>query len=367
MSRYYAMIEEIKEQSELLRALYNDRAALCADFVSLYQKHPFKKVLFVGNGSPYYAGCTLQFAAKKLLGAETSAVFAGIFHHHMDFNVSGIFRQEEILLVCPAESGHSKGQVDAARRAKKSGCFVMSTTLNPQGVLAKSSDVVLAKPGRHEVAMASTKGQTMAIFMIFLNFLEAAYHADRLSQTEYERYLQACERLPDNIEKSIVNTISWFKKNEQRVMNASKYFLIGYGANYGTVQEAALKFFECHGKPAIALELEESLHGPFRALAKKDMIFFLAAEDGPEKERMRLLAEAAAPYCENRILLQSAEDPAAGDILPVEASNVEFVNAIEYLVPLQVLSFLIADRKGINLSIPLVGSLDEVMSPAYED
>jgi len=46
---------------------------------------------------------------------------------------------------------------------------------------------------------------------------------------------------------------------------------------------------------------------------------------------------------------------------------VEFVNAIEYLIPLQVLSFLIADKLGIDLSIPLVSSLDGVMLPAYED
>jgi fructoselysine-6-P-deglycase FrlB-like protein len=133
------------------------------------------------------------------------------------------------------------------------------------------------------------------------------------------------------------------------------------------VQEAALKFFECHGKPAISLELEEALHGPFRALDKRDMVFFLAAEAGLEQERMRRLAQASEPYCDNRILIQSTDNPEAGDVLPIYSSDVEFVNTIEYLIPLQVLSFLIADRRGIDLSIPLVASLDGEMSPAYED
>lgn len=367
MSQHYAMMEEIREQGSLLRSLFENREALCADFVSLYQKHSFKKVLFVGNGSPYYAGCTLRFAAEKLLKAEAEAVFAGVFHNHTDFNVSGKFKPEEILLVCPAESGHSRGQVDAARRAKAEGISVMSTTLNPEGVLARTSDIILAKPGKHEVAMAATKGQTMAIFMIFLNFLEAAYHAGNITRAEYEMYLQACEKLPENVEKTIEDTISWFEKNEKRVMDASKFFLLGYGSNYGTVQEAALKFFECHGKATVALELEESLHGPFRALGKSDMAFFLAAEECAERERMQRLAEAVAPYCEHRILIESVSHPTAGDLLPIHSSDVEFVNAIEYLIPLQVLSFLIADRQGIDLSIPLVGSLDGVMLPGYED
>ncbi|MCI8834041.1 MAG: hypothetical protein HFH24_01500 [Ruminococcus sp.] len=367
MSQRYAMMEEIKEQGDLLRSLFEKRDVLCADFISLCQKHSFKKILFVGNGSPYYAGCTLRFAAEKFLKAEAEAVFAGMFHNHTDFNISGKFQPEEILLVCPAESGHSRGQVDAARRAKVQGISVMSTTLNPKGVLARTSDVILAKPGKHEVAMAATKGQTMAIFMILLNFLEAAYHTGKLSRAEYDRYIQACENLPGNVEKTIEDTVSWFEQNEKCIMNAPKYFLLGYGANYGTVQEAALKFFECHGTPTVSLELEESLHGPFRALGKEDMAFFLAAEEGAERERMQRLAEAIAPYCEHRILIQSMQSPVKGDVLPIHSSDVEFVDAIEYLIPLQVLSFLIADRKGIDLSIPLVGSLDGVMLPAYED
>jgi glucoselysine-6-phosphate deglycase len=367
MSQRYAMIKEIKEQSRLLNMLLQGREELCKEFVSLYQKHPFKKILFVGNGSPYYAGCTLRFAAEKLLKAESQAVQSGIFNNHTDYNIAKKFRPEEILLVCPAESGHSKGQVDAARRAKSEGVYVMSTTLNPGGVLARTSDVVLAKPGKHEIAMASTKGQTMAIFMILLNFLEAAYCIGNLSRKEYEVYLSACEELPRNVEKTIDDTISWFKINEKRVMEAQKYFLLGYGANFGTVQEASLKFFECHSKPTISLELEESLHGPFRALGEEDISFFVAAEDCKERVRMQRLFQALKPICKNCIMIQSINNPAKGDVLSIHSSDVEFVDTIEYLVCLQVLSFLIADRMEIDLSVPLVASLDELMLPAYED
>lgn len=367
MSQRYAMIEEIKEQPSLLRTIFEKRQEYTEAFVSLCRQHPFKKVLFVGNGSPYYAGYTLRFAAEKLLKAEAEAIPAGIFHNHTDFNRSGTFRPEEILLVCPAESGHSRGQVDAARRAKAEGSYVMSTTLNPNGVLARTTDVVLPKLGEHEIAMAATKGQTMALFLIFLNFLEAGYQLGNLTKEEYETYLSACEKLPENVEKTIEDTKRWFDANEDRVMGAGKYFLLGYGSNYGTVQEAALKFFECHQKPTVALELEESLHGPFRALGKKDMAFFLAAEACPERDRMQRLAKAVTPYCDNRILICSEQNPAAGDLLVIHSSDVEFLDAVEYLIPLQVLSFLIADKLGIDLSIPLVGSLDGIMLPAYED
>lgn len=368
MSRKYAMMEEIKEQSTLLRKIFANRKELCKDFVALDQKHQFKKIIFVGNGSPYYAGCILKFAAEKLLKAESESIPAGVFRNHAEFNVSGEFLKSEILLVCPAESGHSKGQVDAARRAKKEGISVMSTTLNPKGILARTTDIVLAKPGKHEIAMASTKGQTMAIYMIFLNFLESAFARNLISDKEYQGYLNACERLPENVENIIKDTTEWFEKNKTFVMNAPQYFLIGYGANYGTVQEAGLKFFECHGKPTFPLELEESLHGPFRALHKEDVIFFLVAEDGAEKKRMLQLADALNEYCEHRIVIANQSDKQVWkNELKIHGSNIEFVNTIEYLTGLQTLSFLIANEMGIDLSKPLVASLDDKMHPAYED
>ena len=367
MGQSNAMMEEIQEQKSLLEGLLKKREELCSEFVDLYQKHRFKKVYFVGNGSPYYAGYALSFAAEKFLKAEAEAIPAGIFLNHRNFNISKRYHADEILLVCPAESGHSKGQVDAARQAKKMGISVMSTTLNPTGILARSSDVVLTKPGKHEVAMAATKGQTMAIFMILLNFLEAAYAAGNIDQETYEHYSFACEKVPENIEKSIADTTLWFEKNKSRVLAAEKYFLLGYGANYATVQEAGLKFFECHGKPSIALELEESLHGPFRALGKKDMVFFLGTEACEEKKRMLRLAQAIEPYCENRVMIQKENALEKGDYLFIHSNDVEFVDTIEYLVPLQVLSYLIADSMHIDLSIPLVASLDHAMLPAYED
>ena len=363
-----AMLDEIKEQPQLLAGLFARRASLTAEFVRMYRANRIKRIFFVGNGSPYYAGCTLSGAAVKLLHVDAEAVTAGYFNHHIGFSVPGCYRPEEVLLVCPAESGRSRGQVDAARRARALGIPVVSTTLNPDGLLARTSDVVLPKSGSHEAAMAATKGQTMALLLLLMCFLDAAADTGAISEQSYQRYLSACEALPRHVEKSISLAQDWFSDNEARIMAAEQFFILGYGANFGTAQESALKFYECHQRPTLALEMEDSLHGPFRALHKTDAIFLLCAEDGPERDRMHTLADALSPYCDNRILVQR-EDRAAGDpgSLPVCTDDVEFVNAIGYLVPMQVLSYLISANLGIDLTIPLVSGLDSVMLPAYED
>lgn len=105
---FYAMLNEIKEQPELLRQLYSRREELTADFVKLVTSHPIKRIYFTGCGSPLFVSKALIHAASKLLGAEASASPAMLFNHHEGFHTDA-FKPEEMLLICPAESGMGKG------------------------------------------------------------------------------------------------------------------------------------------------------------------------------------------------------------------------------------------------------------------
>ena len=241
--------------------------------------------------------------------------------------------------------------------------------LNPEGVLARECDVVLAKLGDSEHAIAATKNQTMALFLLLTCFVEAAGALDVIDDIQYERLIAALAAVPENIAATIESTLAWTDANERRLMSASAFFLVGYGANYGTVQEAALKFYETHERPSYAFELEETLHGPFRALHQDDMLLMLSAEAGAERERMELLARCCEPFCANRVLIMSKEQAATtyGDVLPISSGGVEFVDTIEYLVPLQVIAARMSDCLGIDLTAPKVASLDPVMLPAYRD
>lgn len=363
-----AMFDEICEQPALLAELVAGREELTAPFVRLMLDRRIKRIFFVGNGSPWYVGCTLLDAARVLLGADASAVPAAYFNAHGGLMVGECYEPDEVLLICPAESGHSRGQVDAARAAKAAGAAVVCTTLNPEGVLARECDAVLPKPGAHEVAMATTKGQTIALLSLLLCFVDAAHALGRISDDEHAAYLADISEVPAHVEASIGLACEWFSLNRNAVMGADQFFILGYGSNWGTAQEAALKFYECHQVPTLALELEEALHGPFRALARDDMAFFICAEEGPERERALTMADALEAYNSKRVCLRRADDAAFGPLdLPVATSDRPFVNAIEYLVPFQVLSYLISDELGIDLSIPLVPALDPIMVPGYAD
>lgn len=367
MSQPDAMLEEIREQPALLRGLRDTRDEWTAPFVALCREHRFRRLLFVGNGSPYYAGVTLAPAAERLLGVNACSVPAAYFRNHGSFDASGTVPADQILLVCPAESGHSKGQVDAARRARAAGVPVVCTTLNPKGVLARECDVVLAKPGCPERAVAATKNQTMALYLVLTCLVEAAAALGTIDAGKHARLLAALDAVPDNVGRSVELALAWCEGNRSRLMGAPTFFIMGYGANLGTAQEGALKFYETHERPTYAFEMEEVLHGPFRALHRDDVCLFLSAEAGVERDRMHVLAQASRRYCDNLVMVQGEGQAPAADRLPVASGDVEFVDALEYLVPLQVIAAFMAHGLGIDLSKAKVPELDPVMQPAYED
>lgn len=370
MGATHAMLDEICEQPELLKKLWEDREVWSNPFVELCLTHRFRRLLFVGNGSPYYVGVTLRYAAERLLRVNAESIPAAVFHNHGSFDTTGLIDPAEIMLVCPAETGRSRGQVDAARRARALGVPVVCTTLNPEGELARECDVVLAKLGDSECAIAATKNQAMALFLLLTCFVEAARALDVIDGVQYEGFISALAAVPENIAATIESARAWTDANEHRLMSAPAFFLVGYGANYGTVQEAALKFYETHERPSYAFELEETLHGPFRALHQDDMLLMLSAEAGAERERMELLARCCEPFCANRVLIMSKKQAATttyGDVLPIFSGDMEFVDTLEFLVPLQVIAAHMSDCLGIDLTVPKVASLDPVMLPAYWD
>ena len=364
---FYSMLNEIKEQPELLRALFEKREEITKPFVDLVSKNRTKRVYFTGSGSPIMVSKALVYAAKTLLGVEATACPAMIFNNHDHFDTDH-YRPEEMLLICPSESGMGKGQVNAERTAKKLGIPVVCTTWNMDGILARECDVVLAKIPPQEVALATTKGHSMALLLLLMCFVDTAKALGRLNEEEYQSYMDAFAALPDTVTNAINSTLKWFNDYGDRVMGCQLYRFIAYGSNVGTIEEAALKFVECNKRPALFYELEECMHGPIRSIRKDDVVFLILAEEGKEKERMLLLYDVIKTVTDNCFLIQNSDDSFIDpDGLHFKCGNKEFVNTIEFLVPLQILSFKIAEGLGLDTTIRTSLALKQRLNTSYKN
>ncbi len=362
-----AMMEAIWEEPGLIAACCGpERNRLTGDFVKLVLEKPIQRIYFCGSGSVANTGMILKQAAEKWLGVEASLEYSGWFQHHGNFNASGKYRPEEMLLICPAESGLTKGPVEAAQRARKMGISCVCTVQSKDSVLADYCDVTIVKLSGKERNLPSAKGYSIGLLILLLCLMDSAKAKRHLCGKEDQVLNAGLAFLGDNCKAITEKTLKWFDRWQYPVMRAPFYRIIGYGANYGTAVEGALKFSESHKRLTVAYELEEFLHGPLGTVQNGDMIFFLFGEEGLEKERMKLLyrqMKTITPYC---VAVGPSGLPEGNSMnLPFSLRGGEFFNTIELVVPLQVLSCQIAECLGLDTTQGMNAAAKAAMVPSF--
>lgn len=360
------MLQHIIEGPALIRGLLNNRKAVTGDFCRIFLENNIRRVYFSGSGSPANACEVLAYFCKKLLGAEATCIIPTLFDHHQDFDTLN-YLPEEILLICPAESGRTKGTVRVAERAASRGIHTACCTFNINGRLADLCDVALYKPSGREVALPSTKGHTMGIFIFLLCFVEAALATGKIEEQEYRLYIDELYTSAQCMEENVQTVEDWFTDNQVEVMDSGCYWFIGYGANIGTAKECALKFLECTRRPSLAYELEEFMHGPLAAVRPNDMVFFLMAETGADRSRMAELAQFCTRITERCVAVGADVATIAGLPLQIVTSGGKMGSTLELLQPMQLLAGDIAGCLGYDLTKHSKNSAGKAMKLSIEE
>lgn len=342
------MMDYIKSEPEVVQEILDNRDYYCKEFVEHFLKHPIKRVYLSGHGSPYNAGMVLRFMMEKLLKVEVSIDYPTLFMNHCSFNANQIYKPSEMLLICPAQSGRTTGPVYAARKAKALGIPVICTTTLKNGVLAKECDIIIEKRTGDEESFPETKGHLASMAILMVCVVETAYALDRITFEQYNTYQRAFADLPRSIEEVTKATLNWYEEHKQILLEADSITFLGYGVNYATAVEGGLKILETTLKPCMSYECEEYMHGQNQPVAKDSILFFLCPKE-PEQKRMHDLVRWCRRHTDHCFMITSFEDEVA-DAHAIKSRFVEceFLTAIEYLIPFQVLSFVMARDMGLS-------------------
>ncbi|RGC64745.1 SIS domain-containing protein [Dorea longicatena] len=343
-----AMMDCIKAEPDVIREILDNREYYCGDFVKHFMTHPVKRVYLSGHGSPYNAGVVVGFMMEKLLKVEAATSYPTLFMNHSGFNVNGMYEPEEMLVICPAQSGRTRGPVYVARKAREMGIPVICTTLLRDGVLARECDIVIEKRSGDEESFPETKGHVASMAILMLCVVEAAYALGRILKSEYDGYLEAFESLPRSVALAAERTLSWYEAHRQVLLEAGSFTFLGYGANYATAVEGGLKLLETTLKPCMSYECEEFMHGQNQPVKEGSVLFFLCPRE-PERDRMDELVQWCRRHTHNCFMVASPDDPVTdAHSIVSDFVECEFLTAIEYLIPFQVLSHVAARDMGLS-------------------
>ena len=254
-----------------------------------------------------------------------------------------------MLLICPAQSGKTRGPVDAAKKAREIGIPVVCTTLLRNGILAKNCDIIIQKCSGNEESFAETKGHIASLAILMLNVIEIARKLHKISEEDYVTYMKSFQQIPFHIIEIIKIVTKWYEANKETLLQADNITFIGYGENYATAVEGSLKILENTLKPCLSYECEEFMHGQNQPV-HTDSFIFMIANKGAEQHRVHRLADGASWRKGAKVVVVGAQDDSTltQEDIAIPAVSCAYLSSIEYLIPFQLFGYYMAKDMGLS-------------------
>ena len=260
----------------------------------------------------------------------------------------------DCLFLAISQSGETADTLEATRVARKRGYLgVLALSNVATSSLVRMVEHSLLTRAGLEVGVASTKAlltQLAALAMVAL----ALARAQGKSQAEIRGLTQEAAALPDLIGQ-LLEMDGQFKRLAEHFEHRDHVLFLGRGPMWPVAMEGALKLKELSYIHAEAYAAGELKHGPLALVDQSMMVVALAPNDGLLHKLRSNLEEVRARG--GRLFVVSAPDANLGRedgmiVLRLPAPLTFLQAPALYTVPLQLLAYHVAVRKGKNVDRP---------------
>ena len=254
-------------------------------------------------------------------------------------------------LICSPTSQRSNTQV---REAKRQGVPTLGIVNVVGSTIGRETDAGIYLHAGPEIGVASTKAFTAQVMVFSMLSILIGYKKGRMNKQQYENHVKSLSQIPAQIAHILNNT--------SRVLEASKVyryaqhmFFFGRGFNFPVALEGALKLKEIsyiHAEGYAAAELK---HGPIALIDPSMPVVFVAPKSDSAYEKIKAnVLEAASQKASIVIITEEGNDDfddIAEFVFRIPRSEECFVPLLA-VIPLQLLSYHIADMRGLDVDKP---------------
>ncbi len=349
--RHY-MLKEIYEQPTVLGESLQGRVhaghaldnAFGAGAADVFDK--VKRVQIIACGTSYHAGMVARYWLESLAKIPCNVEVASEFRYR-DPVVTG-----DTLVVTISQSGETADTLAALRNLQDKTPYSLSICNVPESSLIRESKLVLMTRAGPEIGVASTKAFTTQLYGLMLLTLVLG-RRNGLSTALEQRIVENLMRLPTLIDKLLQGTdVEAWSEHFKDTHNA---LFLGRGVQYPIAMEGALKLKEISYIHAEAYAAGELKHGPLALVVPEMPIIAVMPKDGLQDKLKSNLQEVLARngqvyvFADERIDMDDLG--AACHVIKLPAIDPE-VAPILYSIPLQLLAYHVAVRKGTDVDQP---------------
>ena len=346
------MLKEIIEQPRAVKAtiaprikdgeIILDETELTADYLE-----SINKIVITACGSAYYAGCAGKYAIEKLCRIPVQVELAS------ELRYSDPLIDEHTLLIVLSQSGETADTIAAMKECKNRGAKTLAVVNVVGSTIANTADHTLYTWAGPEIAVATTKGYTTQVSLLYLFALYAAKKMNRMDDELYNILLTSLKTLPRKIQESI-DMNSAIPTLAKKYHGAGSMFFIGRNTDYAVALEGALKMKEISYIHAESYAAGELKHGTIALIEEHQPVIALCCNESIMEKTMSNIVEVKARGAE--VLAVTFKDnqkivSLADDMIYVPRIETIFTAAVE-IVPLQLLAYYVAKENGCDIDKP---------------
>lgn len=348
----YFMMKEIMEQPEALRKTIQPRITadgIRAEDISLTEEEirSCGRIHIVACGSAMHAGVVGRYVIEETCRIPVEVDIASEFRYR-----NPILGKNDLCIII-SQSGETADTLAALREAKKQGVRVLAIVNAVGSSIARESDDVIYTWAGPEIAVATTKGYTTQIAVLYLIALHFARIRGTMSQADYAAAIRELHELPEK-------TAEVLRADEKIAAIAKKYarcenaFLIGRGLDYAVAMEGSLKLKEISYIHSEAYAAGELKHGTISLIEDGTPVIAIATQESLFEKTVSNIKEVKARGA--RVLAIAAEgctaiEDVADEVVYLPRGNALFTASYNVL-PLQLFAYYIAVERGCDVDKP---------------
>jgi glucosamine--fructose-6-phosphate aminotransferase (isomerizing) len=357
------MLKEIHEQADAVADTISDRTA-AGDGVDLDEQGALdealladvRRIVVVACGTSYHAGLIGRYAIEEWARLPVEMDIASEFRYRNPVLGPGD------LVIGISQSGETADTLAAMRMAREGGAKVLAITNVMGSQATRDADGVLFTRAGLEIGVAATKTFLCQVAVMYLLGLRFAQLRGTLPPERVTELVSELKRLPHCIAELTGEARAADGEGVEAQVRAvadahwrSEFFLyIGRHVGLPVALEGALKLKEISYIATDAYAAGEMKHGPIALLDEQTPVVSVAT-DSPVLEKIASNMQEVRARGAHVIAIATA----GNEQIAQHADSVIYVPAVDWMlqpilavIPLQLLAYEIARRRGLNVDQP---------------
>jgi glucosamine--fructose-6-phosphate aminotransferase (isomerizing) len=310
----------------------------------LMNSHRF---IIVACGTSWHAG---------LIGKQLFETFCRIpvqVEYASEFRYRNPVIHDDDVVIAISQSGETADTLAAIELARSKGAFVFGIVNAVGSSIARNTDTGTYIHVGPEIGVASTKAFTGQLTVLTMLALTLGHEKGLVSDVDFSHYTEELSKIPSMITK-VLEQNGKIENIAKTFTYAHNFIYLGRGWNFPVALEGALKLKEISYIHAEGYPAAEMKHGPIALIDAEMPVLFVATHHQQYQKIISNMEEVKARGGRIIAVVTRGDEQVreiADQIIEVPQTE-NFLAPLLSVIPLQLLAYHIAVKKGKNVDMP---------------